>query len=128
MDPGRRIAAQAVDARRGELGLLQKDFGIDPTTYRDFIRGEHWPTPRTRAKIEVALGWKVGRIAEIAHEAARGNGSVVGLIRATDDPDEVALLTSELPDPVKRRLIARLWAGKRRRPRSQGETGTSQAT
>jgi hypothetical protein len=128
MESGRRIAAQAVEARRGELGLKQSDFGIDPTTYRDFIKGEHWPTPRTRARIEARLGWKVGRITEIAHDAARNNGSVAALAQSTDDPDEVALLTSELSDQVKRRLIARLWAAKRRRPRSQGETGTSQAT
>jgi hypothetical protein len=127
MDPGRRIAAQAVDARRGELGLKQNEFGVDPTTYRDFIKGEHWPTPRTRAKIEVKLGWEVGRIAELARQANIGDG-VTALIQTTDDPDEVALLTSELSDPVKRRLIARLWATKRRRPRGQGETGTSQVT
>jgi hypothetical protein len=126
MDAWRRAAAAAaVEARRAELGLTQKDFGIAADTYRDFVSGQHWPQARTRAKIEVKLGWKVGRISELAREAVRGDGAG-RLAVITDDPDEKALLLSNLADDVKRRLIARLWAGRRKRPKTQGEEASQE--
>lgn len=103
VNAGRQKAARAVDARRGELGLTQKQLGMDPSSYRAFVAGTSWPQARTRAKIEVALGWPVGEIARIALTAA-------SVENEGDDPDMSALMRSDLPDDVKLRLIARLVA------------------
>ena len=54
----------------GERGLTQEALaataGVDPTTVNAFLKGRNWPQVRTRAKLEVALGWPVGMLAKIA--------------------------------------------------------------
>ena len=54
----------------GERGLTQEALaekaGVDPTTVNAFLKGRNWPQVRTRAKLEVALGWPVGMLAQIA--------------------------------------------------------------
>ena len=45
---------------------LAKKAGLDRTTVGAILRGEQWPQPRTRAKIEVALWGRVGVMGEIA--------------------------------------------------------------
>jgi hypothetical protein len=108
---GQERAAEAVENRRAALGLRQTDLGVDASTYRTFIKGRHWPNTRSRAKIEEALGWKAGHIAGLLDNTASTSTEMSA--RITDDPDEQALLASDLPDDVKRRLIARLWATER---------------
>ena len=66
----RQRAAQAVTARRGELGLdrqeLAAEAGVDPKTlYNLEVRGR-WPIAVTRARIEQALGWTSGEMERIA--------------------------------------------------------------
>lgn len=54
----------------GERGLTQEALaesaGVDPTTVNAFLKGRNWPQVRTRAKLEIALGWPVGMLAKIA--------------------------------------------------------------
>lgn len=54
----------------GERGLTQEALaesaGVDPTTVNAFLKGRNWPQVRTRAKLEIALGWPVGMLANIA--------------------------------------------------------------
>ena len=63
---GRRRAARAVMARRGELGMDREELaakaGIDPKTlYNLEVRGR-WPIAVTRSKIETALRWPSGEM------------------------------------------------------------------
>lgn len=61
----RRSAAAAFIARRGELGMTQEDVagkaGVAVRTVQNFEYGV-WPSPRTRARIERAVGWPAGEI------------------------------------------------------------------
>lgn len=54
----------------GERALTQEALaeraGVDPTTVNAFLKGRNWPQARTRAKLEVALGWPVGTLARVA--------------------------------------------------------------
>lgn len=54
----------------GERELTQEALaekaGVDPTTVNAFLKGRNWPQVRTRAKLEVALGWPVGMLGRIA--------------------------------------------------------------
>lgn len=67
---GRQRAAQAAEARRGELGLDREELaaaaGIDPKTVYNMERRGKWPIAVTRAKIEGALGWPSGEMERIA--------------------------------------------------------------
>src|SRR5688500_18512912 len=68
-DLARRAVRRAVEAKGG-----RKDFadsaGIDSGTLTDFLEGIRWPHPKTRSKIETALGWPAGRILDIAEGVA----------------------------------------------------------
>jgi transcriptional regulator with XRE-family HTH domain len=54
----------------GELGLTQEDLAlksrVDESTINAFLRGRNWPQVRTRARLEVALGWPVGKLGRLA--------------------------------------------------------------
>lgn len=60
-----RAVQRAVDAQwnREEFAELA---GISRKTLVDFIEGRRWPHGPNRTKVEAALGWPVGRIADIA--------------------------------------------------------------
>jgi len=70
----RQRAAAAFTARRGELGLTQEDVAergqIAPRTVVGFESQGKWPNPRSRARLEKAVGWASGEIARIASAAA----------------------------------------------------------
>lgn len=70
MDDGRRRAALAVAARRGELEWTQQQLAdeahVDVKTIGNLESRGRWPNARNRARIERALGWTLGRLAQIA--------------------------------------------------------------
>lgn len=70
---GRKRAARAVAARRGELGMDRAELadaaGIDPKTLYNLEVKGRWPIAVTRARIEEALGWPSGEIERIASQA-----------------------------------------------------------
>lgn len=73
---GRQRAADAVDARMGDLDLNQQQLaekaGVDTKTVGDLIRGTRWPIARTRARIERALGWPPGELQRIRSRENEG--------------------------------------------------------
>ena len=75
----------------GQLGLTQQQLAerarLDVTTISTFFNGHHWPQSRTRAKIEAALGWPVGALADVA-----SGGEVPGAPPVADaDPVEATI-------------------------------------
>lgn len=70
MSNGRAAATQAARERMGELSLTQDDLAkksrTDITTISRFLNEHSWPQVRTRARIEVALGWQPGELGRIA--------------------------------------------------------------
>lgn len=70
MSPGREAAVHAAQQRMGELGLTQEALAkrarVDLSTINTFINGHTWPQIRTRAAIEVALEWPVGKLGRIS--------------------------------------------------------------
>lgn len=61
---------RAAQSRMGELGLTQEDLAarakLNLSTINTFLNGHTWPQVRTRAKIEVALGWDTGELGRIS--------------------------------------------------------------
>lgn len=114
LTPGQRAAVGAAVARRGELGLTQKELaaaaGVSERTIGMFEAGRSWPRADTLAQIErLGLNWPVGHLTEYA---ARNSDQ-----RPPDvDQDIAAILSSNLHPDVKLRLIDRL-----REIRSDGE-------
>jgi transcriptional regulator with XRE-family HTH domain len=70
MSPGRAAAVRAVQARMGELGLTQEALAVkartDLSTVNTFLNGRTWPQVRTRARLETALEWSVGKLGRLA--------------------------------------------------------------
>lgn len=67
MEQGQLRAAEAAESRRAELGLTQKQTGVDPKTWRQFIEGDKWPAEiLTRGRIEAHLELKLGALDKIA--------------------------------------------------------------
>lgn len=64
-DVARREVRRAVESFGGR-GKFAEKAGIDPGTLGDFLDGARWAQPRTRTKIEKALGWPAGLIMDIA--------------------------------------------------------------
>lgn len=61
-----RRAVRAVMSQRGWNPTdLAKAAGIDMGTAGDFLSGARWPRQKNQGKIETALEWKAGTIAEI---------------------------------------------------------------
>lgn len=61
MQGGNAVAAR-IAALRTTAAAVARTAGVDPKTIRGLIRGSHWPTARTRARIEKALHWPAGEI------------------------------------------------------------------
>jgi transcriptional regulator with XRE-family HTH domain len=78
-DQDQRGAGAAVAARRGELGMTQRDLadaaGCDTKTVYNLESGTRWPIARTRSAISVALGWQPDALNTIA----AGAGALPGL-------------------------------------------------
>jgi hypothetical protein len=64
----RELARRAVRREVAPEGRLAfaKRAGIDPGTLGNFLDGTRWPQSRTLSKIEAAIGWTPGYIAELA--------------------------------------------------------------
>ncbi len=79
---------------------LTKASGVKRDTVDLFLRGERWPQPTTRTKIERALGWPAGRIDELAADTPTAVGS-------SDDPG------TESPSRSRGDLVAFLESAER---------------
>lgn len=68
----RQNAAAAFIQRRGELNMTQEQVadaaGVVLRTVQNFEYGV-WPNPRTRARLERAVGWSPGEISRLASPA-----------------------------------------------------------
>lgn len=68
--PDRARVARYVVARRGELNMSQQRLaeraGVDAKTIYNLESGDRWPQPKTRDRIEAALGWYSGDLQRIA--------------------------------------------------------------
>lgn len=66
----RQRAGKAVAAAMDTQGLspqqLAKMSGVAVVTVRDLCSGKRWPWTSKRNAIELALGWEIGRIAQVA--------------------------------------------------------------
>lgn len=75
----RRAAGREI-ADEGRLAFAKRA-GIDPGTLADFLNGTRWPQSRTLAKMEAAIGWARGHIADLAEGSTTtelGNDTSVG--------------------------------------------------
>ena len=66
MDQGQLRAAEAAEIRRAELSLTQKQTGVDPKTWREFVEGKKWPEVLARSRIEASLNLKLGSLLRIS--------------------------------------------------------------
>jgi transcriptional regulator with XRE-family HTH domain len=64
----RELARRAVRREVASEGRLAfaKRAGVDPGTLAHFLDGTRWPQLRTLSKIESAIGWTPGYIADLA--------------------------------------------------------------
>ncbi len=64
----RELARRAVRRQVASEGRLAfaKRAGVDPGTLAHFLDGTRWPQLRTLSKIESAIGWTPGYIADLA--------------------------------------------------------------
>jgi transcriptional regulator with XRE-family HTH domain len=101
---GKRRAARAVAARRGELGLTQQELagaaGVDSKTIYNLESRGRWPIARTRASIEKALDWPVGEMERIA------DSEPDPLLDPQDEHEEAILSSPRLTRDDKRQMIA----------------------
>jgi transcriptional regulator with XRE-family HTH domain len=107
LTPGQRAAVGAAVARRGELGLTQKQLaaaaGVSERTIGMFEMGRTWPRADTLAQIErLGLGWPVGYLNEYALRYQ--NHDHTPMI----DRDIADIMASNLHPDLKLRLIDRL--------------------
>ena len=90
---GRRRAAQAVAARRGELGLTQHQLaakaGVDPKTVGNLEKRDRWPIAKNRAAIEKALLWPSGEMERIASKDGEPQPDVLAERWGSGDADAV---------------------------------------
>jgi transcriptional regulator with XRE-family HTH domain len=99
----------------GEMALTQEALadkaGVDPTTVNAFLKGRNWPQARTRAKLEVALGWPVGMLARIAlgEEPPRSMPATADELRRliAEAQEELTWLTPRY-ESTRRLITARL--------------------
>ena len=83
-DRGRERVIRAVRQRMAEMDpplsvtALAARAGVKRDTIDLFLRGDRWPQQAKQAAIERALGWTVGRIAELTTEGPHG------LVRSDD--------------------------------------------
>jgi hypothetical protein len=99
--------ADAVNHRRRELGLtelrLRGMTGLDRKTLSALLEGTRWAQEETRLKVEAALGWTAGSIADI-----RGGRPPTPLpVDEHPLPLSLATVSSEaLIDELRDRLLA----------------------
>jgi transcriptional regulator with XRE-family HTH domain len=107
MDRDIRAAGAAVAAAAGELGWSQTQLAqraeVDSGTLGDFLAGRRWPRNTTQAKVERALGWPSGTIAQIAtggtapvvkptpHDVPVGSGVDPALLTELAEADPAAI-------------------------------------
>ena len=108
-DPGVARAGTAVAARRGELGISQRELArrrvITAPALIAFEKGRAWPRERTRHTLEELLQWPAGTIARIragaaappqaAHGPSARDGSEVALVA-----DAVELALARFDDAI----------------------------
>ena len=74
-----RAAGRAVSARMNELQLSQRGLAekasVDAKTLHDLLEGKRWPQHLTRGRIELALGWEYGTLANIAEGLIKAPGA-----------------------------------------------------
>ena len=109
MEPGREAARREVDRLVQQEGRTRfaARAGMDPKTLGDFLNGNRWSQGPTFSRIEAALGWPPGRIADIAAGGAFQKHSV--------DERQLLLMSeakdlSEVDFEMVMRVIARLKA------------------
>lgn len=70
MSSHRDLARRKVRAAMTHQGWtptrLAREAGVDNGTVADFLSGERWPQARVQGKLERALGWPAGAIADLA--------------------------------------------------------------
>jgi transcriptional regulator with XRE-family HTH domain len=106
LNDGQRAAIRVARARRGELGLTQKELaqaaGVTVRTVEMFETFRTWPRADTLAQIErLGLNWPVGYLTEYAAKHREHEPSTV-------DEDIAAILDSNMHPDLKLRLIDRL--------------------
>lgn len=109
LSPGQRAAVGAAVARRGELGLTQKQLaaaaGVSERTIGMFEAGRTWPRADTLAQIErLGLDWPVGYLNEYALRYRSRDYTT------TIEKDIADILGSNLHPDLKLRLVDRLRA------------------
>lgn len=106
---GQAAAARAVVARRAELGFTQADLAdvavVSPRSIRNLEAGRHWPQPATRNKIERALGWPTGRLADIAEDRDR-RPEVVNPYTGGEGELYEVLLGIDMPEADRHMLVS----------------------
>jgi transcriptional regulator with XRE-family HTH domain len=103
---GQRAAIRVARARRGELGLTQKELaraaGVTVRTVEMFETFRTWPRADTLAQIErLGLNWPVGYLTEYAAKHREHEPSTL-------DEDIAGILDSNMHPDLKLRLIDRL--------------------
>lgn len=99
LTPGQRAAVRKAKARRGELGLTQRQLatkaGVHYRTVQDFERERIWPRSVTLAQIErLGLHWYAGKLSEMAARIDDGDTG--------DDDLEIAELQRVIADAQAR--------------------------
>lgn len=102
---GQRAAARAAIARRGELGLSQrqlaKEAHVSLRAIQNFETFRTWPNADTLARLErLGLNWYVGYLNEYA--ARRDNATDNG---ESSDRDIADIMESNLHPDLKLRLV-----------------------
>lgn len=96
-DPGIARAGAAVAARRKELDLPQRYLAangiISAGSLIDFEKGRRWPRRANRAKLEEALRWPPGHIANIRFQ------------RADPDDEQTMALTNTVRMPLMAEVV-----------------------
>lgn len=61
------MAVQREIARTGSDGAdLGRRAGVHPQTVQSFLNGRRWPALKTLGRIDVALGWPIGTLSDVA--------------------------------------------------------------
>lgn len=96
-----KAVARAMARQGWDAPDLARAAGIpDPQTVRNLVNKGTWPRPRTRAKLEEALGWAPGDL----YNAAAGDMDDAG--DETDDPVVAAIKQSPLSRGNKAALLS----------------------
>jgi transcriptional regulator with XRE-family HTH domain len=97
----------------GELGMTAKTLAnaaeVDPGTVSDLLAGKRWPQAKSRAKIERALEWPAGTLADIAAGGPlppqRRPSRPTTLQEARDLAERAIIDSREIPEDEKPTLL-----------------------